>query len=40
MNTATLVVGILCIIPFVGFVMSVVDLVTTIVDDKIEVLYE
>lgn len=39
-NTVTLVVGILCIIPIIGFVLSIVDLVTTITSDKITVLYE
>lgn len=39
-NTVTLVVGIICILPIIGFVMSIIDLVTTITDDKITVLYE
>lgn len=39
-NVVTLVAGILCIIPIVGFVLSVVDLVTTILNNRIEVLYE
>ena len=39
-NVVTLVVGILCVIPIIGFVMSIIDLVTTITDDKIAVLYE
>ena len=39
-NVVTLVVGILCIIPIIGFVLSIVDLVTTITSDKIAVLYE
>ncbi len=39
-NVVTLVVGILCIIPIVGFVLSIIDLVTTITSDKITVLYE
>lgn len=39
-NVVTLVVGILCIIPIIGFVLSIVDLVTTITSDKITVLYE
>jgi len=36
----TLIVGILCIIPFIGFVVSVIDFVTTINEDKIAVLAE
>ncbi|MBQ7642225.1 MAG: hypothetical protein IJS83_07120 [Acholeplasmatales bacterium] len=39
-NTVTLVVGIICVIPIIGFVMSIIDLVTTITADKITVLYE
>lgn len=39
-NTVTLIVGIICILPIIGFVMSIIDLVTTITDDKITVLYE
>lgn len=34
-NTLTLVVGILCVIPLIGFVVSLIDLVTTITKDKI-----
>lgn len=37
-NAVTLVVGVLCIVPFVGFFVSIVDLVTTILDNKIYVL--
>lgn len=39
-NVVTLVVGILCIIPIIGFVLSIVDLITTILSNKITVLYE
>lgn len=39
-NTVTLVVGIICVLPIIGFVMAIIDLVTTITDDKITVLYE
>ena len=39
-NTVTLVVGIISVLPIIGFVMSIIDLVTTITDDKITVLYE
>lgn len=39
-NVVTLVVGILCIIPIIGFVLSIIDFVTTITSDKITVLYE
>ena len=39
-NVATLVVGILCVIPIIGFIMSILDLITTLTDDKIMVLYE
>ena len=39
-NTTTLIVGIICVLPIIGFVMSIIDLVTTITDDKITVLYE
>ena len=39
-NTVTLVVGIICVLPIIGFVMSIIDLVTTITADKITVLYE
>lgn len=37
-NVTTLIVGCLCIIPVVGFFVSIVDLVTTIIDDKVKVL--
>lgn len=37
-NVVTLLVGVLCIIPVVGFFVSIVDLVTTILDNKIYVL--
>lgn len=37
-NVVTLVVGILCIIPVVGFVAAIVDIVTTLTEDKITVL--
>ncbi len=39
-NTTTLIVGIICVLPFIGFILSIVDLVTTITDDKIKVFYE
>lgn len=39
-NVVTLVAGILCIIPVVGFVLSVLDLVTTITQNKITFLAE
>lgn len=34
-NTTTLIVGILCVIPIIGFVVSIIDLVTTITSDKL-----
>ena len=39
-NTVSLVLGILCLLPIalVGFIFSVVDLVTTITEDKIKFL--
>lgn len=41
MNVVTLVVGILCIIiPPVGFVMAIIDLVTTITNGKISILVD
>lgn len=39
-NVVTLVVGILCIFPIIGFILSIVDLVTTITNDKITVFYD
>lgn len=39
-KVATLVAGVLCIIPFVGFVISVVDIVTTITENKITLIAE
>ena len=37
-NTVTLVAGVLFIVPVIGFVGSIVDIITTISDDKISVL--
>lgn len=37
-NVATLVVGILCFIPIVGFVAAVIDIITTITKNAITVL--
>lgn len=34
-NTVTLVFGILFIVPFIGFFGSIVDIVTTVTEDKI-----
>ncbi len=39
-KTATLVVGIVCIIPFVGFIFGVIDLICEIAHDKIDVLVD
>lgn len=36
-NVWTLVLGICCLFPLVGFVVSIIDLVTTIAKDKISV---
>lgn len=35
-NVTNLVVGILCIIPIIGFIISILDLVSTITDDKVK----
>lgn len=37
-NLVTLVVGILCLFAIPGFVVSLVDLITTALNDKIELL--
>ena len=37
-NTTTLVVGLLCIIPPVGFIFWVLDFITEITDNKIRIL--
>jgi uncharacterized membrane protein YjjP (DUF1212 family) len=38
-NVVTLVVGLLALfIPFIGFVVSIIDLLTVIIDNKVEVL--
>ena len=37
-NTTTLIVGLLCIIPIVGFIAWVVDFITEITDNKIKFL--
>ncbi len=37
-NVVTLVFGILCIVPFIGFIFSIVDIVTVATSDKITVL--
>ena len=37
-NVVTLIVGILCIIPVVGFVASIIDLITMITKEQISVL--
>lgn len=41
-NTVTLVIGVLCLLPFlcIGFVFSIVDLVTVATTDKISILSE
>lgn len=35
-NTTTLVAGILCIIPIVGFVLAIADFVSEITDNKVK----
>jgi|GEM_PF-2405171 hypothetical protein len=37
-NVTTIVVGVLCIVPFIGFVVSIIDLVTELTSGKITVL--
>lgn len=39
-NTLTLIMGILCIIPIIGFVFSIVDIVTVATENKIKILCE
>lgn len=39
-NPVTLVMGILCIIPIVGFVFSIIDIVTVATENKIKILCE
>ena len=39
-NPVTLVMGILCIIPIVGFIFSIIDIVTVATENKIKILCE
>lgn len=41
-NTTTLIIGVLCLLPFLplGFIFSIIDIVTTCTADKINILAE
>ncbi len=36
-NTSTLIAGLVCIIPFVAFVVWIVDIITEVMDNKIRI---